>query len=56
MPEMTQKRYKVVFKDGLSEKVAKGFVEDPDADFVKVTGVDGSIYISKKHIVFMREI
>ena len=51
-----KKRFKIVYQDDGINKTAKGYCDNPDVDFIKVTSFEGTIYINKKHIVFMREL
>lgn len=49
-------RSKIVFEDQGTTKVLKGFIEDLDQDLIKVLTVEGNVYVSKKHITFIREL
>jgi len=52
---VTEKKRKVVFKDGDRQKVVHGYVSDLDQDLIKVSSFDGDIYIGKKSIIFIRD-
>ena len=52
---MTDKEFKIVFRDGEYDKVVNGTIDDSDPDFIKVNAYDGIIFINKKHVIFMRE-
>jgi len=50
------KKMKIVFKDEDKNKVAVGLASFED-DFVKIHCDDGNtLYVNKKHIVFMKEV
>jgi len=50
------KKYKVVFEDNGTTKVVKGHIEDLDKELLQVQTNTGSLYISKKHITFIKEL